>query len=92
MNPTPSSDLLDALAQHGWRLDKQREQAQWRCMYFCVPCGLWRCAVESGAWFSTPHEAIQAALVAHEAEERPEGRDGQAGLPNTKLDDAKHSF
>lgn len=61
MNPN-TTDLLATLAQNRWRLDCRHEVPEWRCMYFCGPCHLWKCVVETGQWYPNPSEAIQAAV------------------------------
>lgn len=64
MNMNPTDDLLTTLATNRWRLDCRKDTGEYRAMYWCESCGLWRCVETSGAYHPTPHEAIRAAVQA----------------------------
>lgn len=60
MNPNPT-DLLATLAHNRWRLDCRHTTGEYRCLYYCAPCGLWRPVVDTGEYYADAKLAIAAA-------------------------------
>jgi hypothetical protein len=64
----PEPDLLATLAANRWRLDCRHEVPEWRVLYWCVECKMWRSVVPSGDHYPSPQEAIIAAIKALNAQ------------------------